>query len=491
MSKNRSQKLEVQVDTQNLNIPLAPIPNATPVVSTAISKSGAWVTDRAWICGLAGALTVVLCAWWYNVTGALDRGVFIFGYQLTDNRQDTLLFAIVMIASVMFLCEVLRMWHWEGDKFFSIDPDLKQKRYSHFLGNALIHYFLNLGLLAFVILFFHTAGEYGFSNQSPYYQPWFRFLDLAWTAYLWAGFPYVVLTRALKHSPDSDRRDMSVLPGKVLGWAASHLLRAPSLRPAFDDYDKKAARALLVKMFFGPLMTVFFCDQFPHLASNVGYVFNWIPQAIASNSYTHNQFNNDFFNLSIALIFSIDVALAWVGYVTSSRWVDNQTASAEPTMLGWMVCIICYPPFQMFLGLYYASPGEREVLQFENQWLITLFTAMMVMSYIVYMMATLWFGVRFSNLTNRGIIRKGPFAIIRHPAYASKNFSWWIVMFPAVIWNATHTGLEIALLQTVGLVLMTWVYYMRAMTEERHLSLDPVYRDYCKQVRYRFIPGVI
>ena len=226
---------------------------------------------------------------------------------------------------------------------------------------------------------------------------------------------------------------------------------------------------------------------------NGGYVLGWVQQAIATNSYTHHQFNNDFFNLSIALIFSVDVALAWVGYVTSSRWVDNQTASAEPTMLGWMVCVICYPPFQMFLGLYYSAPGEREVLQFQSQWLITFFTSLMVLSYIVYMSATLWFGVRFSNLTNRGIIRKGPFAIIRHPAYASKNFSWWIVMFPAIVYNAFNTvnGLQIAALQTVGLVLMTYVYYMRALTEERHLSADPAYLEYCKQVRYRFIPGVI
>ncbi|HEX5056165.1 MAG TPA: hypothetical protein VFX02_06670 [Gammaproteobacteria bacterium] len=503
MSKNRTQKLEVQLDSSSLNLPLAPISNASPVISTAASKSGAWITDYAWISGLAGAITVLLCAWWFNETQMLEKGLFIFGYQLTGERRDTLLAALCIIAGVMLLCEFLRLWLWEGKDFFRLDPDLAQKRYSHFLGNALINYFLNLGLLYFVILFFHSAGEYGYISNNSYYQPWFRFLEMAWYIYgpgllsdgqglgLFLGVPYVILTRALKYDPDADRRDMSILPAKVLGWAASQLLSVKSLRPTFGDYDKKAARALLVKVFFGPLMTVFFCDQFPHLVSNVGYVFGWVGEALANGSYTHNQFNNDFFNISIALIFSIDVGLAWCGYVTSSRWVGNQTASAEPTMLGWIVCVICYPPFQMFLGLYYAAPGEREVLQFENQWLITLFTAMMVTSYIVYMSATLWFGARFSNLTNRGIIRKGPFAIVRHPAYASKNFSWWIVMFPAIVWNATHTGLEVALMQTMGLVLMTWMYYMRAMTEERHLSLDPAYLDYCKQVRYRFIPGVI
>jgi protein-S-isoprenylcysteine O-methyltransferase Ste14 len=258
-----------------------------------------------------------------------------------------------------------------------------------------------------------------------------------------------------------------------------------------DEADRKVARALLVKLFFTPLMTVFFIDQFPHLVNNIGYVLTGIPEAIANGVYSLSTFNNDYFNIAIALIFSIDVALAWCGYMVASRWVDNQTTSAEPTMLGWVVTLICYPPFQMVLGLYYAAPNERDFMFFSNQGLVTVFTTMMLLSYFVYMAATLWFGVRFSNLTNRGIIRKGPFAIIRHPAYASKNFAWWCVMFPTVVYNATYTGMHVAGLQIVGLILMTWVYYMRAITEERHLSADPAYREYCKQVKYRFIPGVI
>jgi protein-S-isoprenylcysteine O-methyltransferase Ste14 len=493
MSKNRTQKLEVQVDNNNpLNIPLAPIHKAVPVASTAVSESGRWITDYAWVCGAAGALALVFCAWIYSVTGALDRGLFLFGRQVTDNRLDTLLAALFIITAVMLLVELIRLWMWEGRRFFQLDPDLKRGRYLHFLGNALINYFLNLGLLGLVVLFFYTAGEYGFRAGNAYYQPWFRFLQIAWNAYLWFGIPYVILTRAVKHSPDADRRDLTNLLSKILGWTASRVLQAPSLRPEFGDADRKAVRALLVKIFFTPLMTVFFCDQFPHLVQNMHYMANGLQSAIATSSYTHHQFNSDFFNISIALIFSIDVGLAWCGYVVSSRWVDNQTTSAEPSMLGWVVCLLCYPPFQFILGLYYASPGERDVLQFEHQWPVTIFTAMMLMSYMVYMMATLWFGVRFSNLTNRGIIRKGPFAIIRHPAYASKNFSWWIVMFPAIVYNAFKLGnWEVAILQCIGLVLMTYVYYLRALTEERHLSADPAYLEYCKQVRYRFIPGVI
>ena len=248
-------------------------------------------------------------------------------------------------------------------------------------------------------------------------------------------------------------------------------------------------RALLVKLFFAPLMTVFFSDQFAHLVHNVGYLSNRMFGEVGN--YSHALFNSDLFNISISLIFSIDTTLAWCGYVVSSRWVDNQTTSAEPTMLGWIVCIVCYPPFQRFLGLYYSPPGEHAILDLPNPSLVTLFTVMMLLSYLVYVSATMFFGVRFSNVTNRGIIRKGPYAIVRHPAYAGKNFAWWCVMFPAILYNATHTGLSVALLQVLGLLLMTWIYYWRAITEERHLSLDPAYQDYCNQVKYRFIPGVL
>lgn len=464
----------------------------TPVDSTKVVDENTWITDRAWLCGAAGALAVVLCAVWYKSTNALGEGLHIAGYQVTSDRTDTLLAALILCAGIMVLVELARLWLWERKKFLSVHPCLRNGRPIQFLGESVLHFGLNLGLLALVIFFFHTAGEYGYVRDNAYYQPWFRFLELIWVGYLWGGLPYVLVTRGLKYSPDADQRDLVKPWLSAILWVLSNVFKTGKKHSGFDEYDKKALRALLVKMFFAPLMTVFFVDQFPHLVSNVGYVFTGVPDLILNDNYMHSRFNKDFFNISVALIFSIDVALAWCGYIVSSRWVDNQTTSAEPTMLGWVVCIVCYPPFQMFLGLYYGAPGEREILGFSNQWIVTVFSVMMVLSYIIYMLGTLWFGVRFSNLTNRGIIRKGPYAFVRHPAYASKNFAWWCIMFPVILYNASFSGgLKVAILQTLGLLLMTWVYYLRAITEERHLSVDPAYVEYCGRVKYRFIPGVI
>ncbi len=466
---------------------------SAPVVTAGADTAAgeAWVTDRAWICGLVGALSVVACAVWFNATQALQKGVSVLGLRLSDEPLQTLLSALLLVAASMLAAELIRLYLRNPREFIVVHPSLKSGGYFRFVGEALANYLAYLFLFWLVVTFFHWAGEYGYQRNAPYYRPWFNFLDMAFEAYLWAGLPYVCITRALKHDPAADRQEPPILVIRLIELAGGWFSRKKNLPSAFEERHKKAARALLVKLFFTPLMTVFFVDQFPHLVNNVDYVLNTIPRLISEQRYTHQQFNQDFFNISISLIFSIDIALAWCGYVTSSRWVDNQTQSADPSLLGWVVCLCCYPPFQMFMGLYFSAPGEREVLRFGNQWLVTAFTGMMLMSYLVYMAATMWFGVRFSNLTHRGIIRTGPYAIVRHPAYAAKNFAWWCVMFPAVLYNIAYTGIHIAITQILGLLLMTWFYYLRAVTEERHLRADHRYDSYCRQVRYRFIPGLI
>ncbi len=461
---------------------------ATP--AQAFAPRGSWITDNAWISGVMGALTVILLAAWYNLASVLDKGLVIAGWQITNQRVDSLLAALCIITFVMVLTEFIRLYLREGRAFIQKAPELQQGGFGALFTQALSCYLLNLLLIAAIRLFYHSAGEYGFKNAAPYYQPWFKLLDWVLIFYAWIGLPYAYLTRAYRHNAALDKKDLSTLTGRVLSHLVSYVPGLKHLRPAFDENDKKAALGLVVKMFFAPLMTVFFFDQFPFLVSNIGYVFHHLPTTIAQGYYTHAKFNSDLLNISKTLIFSIDVALAWCGYMVSSRWVDNQTASAEPTVLGWIVCLACYPPFQMLLGFYFSAPGDSEGLRFSNQTLVTLFTVMTVASFFFYMLVTLWFGVRFSNLTNRGIIRTGPFALVRHPAYASKNFAWWCVTFPAVIYNAQHSGAALAAAQITGLVLMTYTYYLRAITEERHLSADPAYVEYCKEVPYRFIPKV-
>ena len=106
--------------------------------------------------------------------------------------------------------------------------------------------------------------------------------------------------------------------------------------------------------------------------------------------------------------------------------------------------------------------------------LLTMVGAVLVALTAVYAWATVAFGIRFSNLTHRGILTHGPYSWSRHPAYLAKNLFWWVSTIPVL-----STGsLVDAVRATVILAAVSGVYYWRARTEERHLSTDPVYRDY-------------
>jgi protein-S-isoprenylcysteine O-methyltransferase Ste14 len=52
-------------------------------------------------------------------------------------------------------------------------------------------------------------------------------------------------------------------------------------------------------------------------------------------------------------------------------------------------------------------------------------------------------------------------------------------------------GLQDPVLQILGMLLMSFIHNWRAITEERHLSRDPEYRNYMQKVPYRFIPELL
>ena len=94
----------------------------------------------------------------------------------------------------------------------------------------------------------------------------------------------------------------------------------------------------------------------------------------------------------------------------------------------------------------------------------------------VYAWATTAFGIRFSNLTYRGVLTNGPYAFTRHPAYLSKNAFWWCASMPFVVTGGSAVD---AVRNTFFLGCVSAIYFWRARTEERHLlAEDPKYRAY-------------
>lgn len=185
------------------------------------------------------------------------------------------------------------------------------------------------------------------------------------------------------------------------------------------------------------------------------------------------------------LLFFVDCLWAFTGYAGESRWLDNKTKSVEPTGFGWMVALMCYPPFNDLSGTYFPL-GKSDVL-FSNPDTLLVFKALTLVAFTVYVWATLAFGPRFSNLTHRGIVQRGPYAFIRHPAYAAKNFAWWMEHLPYA--GSANGFLGVNWANLAWLACWNIIYALRAWTEERHLSRDPVYVEYKKKVRWAAIPG--
>ena len=92
----------------------------------------------------------------------------------------------------------------------------------------------------------------------------------------------------------------------------------------------------------------------------------------------------------------------------------------------------------------------------------------------IYTWATMSFGLRFSNLTHRGIITSGPYRFAKHPAYLCKNLSWWLISMPFMVGATWQDSLR----HCAMLLLANAVYWWRARTEEKHLLSDHNYQLY-------------
>ena len=100
---------------------------------------------------------------------------------------------------------------------------------------------------------------------------------------------------------------------------------------------------------------------------------------------------------------------------------------------------------------------------------------------VLTQVARIYMGRSFGILpANRGIVSKGPFRSVRHPIY----FGWLILSLGYAMSFASERNI---LLIAMTLPFMVW----RIGQEEVHLSADPEYLQYMKQVRYRLCPGLL
>ena len=239
---------------------------------------------------------------------------------------------------------------------------------------------------------------------------------------------------------------------------------------------KKHGRAWFIKAFFTAFMLSIIPGGFSYLVmADIG--------AVAGNPVALGE-------VLFAALFLVDVQIGTVGYLLTFRPLDSHIRSGNPLLAGWIAALICYPPLVWGImgGPGIFTNGEGGLLGYEvgtggwahwlggSELLLWVWMGWLVFLTAVYAWATFAFGIRFSNLTYRGVVTNGPYAFTRHPAYVSKNLFWWSSVLPFAVVNGSTTDM---VRNTVFLGVVSAIYYWRARTEEAHLlAEDPKYREY-------------
>lgn len=265
------------------------------------------------------------------------------------------------------------------------------------------------------------------------------------------SIPYVIwLDRYLKDPKDGAWHFGALLCGQA-GWD--------------KDAIANHARSWLVKGFFLAFMISIVPGGFGDIVRlNIADIIN-NPVLIAS--------------WLIVAMFVVDVQFATVGYLLTMKPLDAHIRTANPYLAGWMAALICYPPF-ILMGdgaplNYRVNTADWAYWFAGNTPLLIVWGAILVFLTAIYAWATVAFGLRFSNLTHRGILTHGPYSWTKHPAYLSKNLYWWLVYLPFLTTSGSYTDM---VRNTVLIAAVSGVYYWRAKTEEKHLMADPDYAEY-------------
>jgi protein-S-isoprenylcysteine O-methyltransferase Ste14 len=283
-------------------------------------------------------------------------------------------------------------------------------------------------------------------------------------------------------------RDPEVSKSLRFTRVAAAFVRSPlkRWRQGLTRGDRLAVLTTLLKSFFAPMMAMSLMVFCMHALEN--------GSAIVTNGDLFAGFGVLFdrhgYWFLLQLILFVDVLVFTAGYLVELPRLHNEIRSVDPTLVGWGAVLICYPPFNTLTGAILGSPVS-DFPKFDNPTVhISLNLALLALM-AVYASASVALGFKGSNLTHRGIVARGPYAVIRHPAYTCKNLAWWIGSIPLVstaFAQSTWSGVF-----AVGSV-AGWssIYILRALTEEDHLKgVDGEYASYAGRVRHRFIPGVI
>ncbi len=265
--------------------------------------------------------------------------------------------------------------------------------------------------------------------------------------------------------------------------------RAPMSLPLslrLSPATRQAGLALLLKFFFAPLMINWCLIHIANLSASLLQLFDGVENGLAGRAL----FDTSLFWAAFQLILFVDTLLFTLGYIIELPALGNRIRTVDPTFFGWFICLACYPPFNDFT-VRFLEWQSSDFPHFANDFVHVTINIVLLIALAIFSWASVALGFKASNLTNRGIVTHGPYAFVRHPAYAAKNLAWWLGALPTVgmmLAAGNWKGMAYSLLALFG---WTTIYALRAITEERHLLLsNNGYAQYVQKVRWRFVPRI-
>lgn len=303
------------------------------------------------------------------------------------------------------------------------------------------------------------------------------------------SFPYFVLVE--KFSKPVESGESSRPTDEILLLSQIIMPKFAGVSGETDEMKKEhmlnLLRGIIIKSYFIPFMTAS-CSTYwglwqmktLSLIQSLGSNLNGIPAGLLGR---------EIFMPLLEFTILVDITIAMLGYISSCRLLDTQFTSADPHPSGWIAALACYPPFNIIFEtmlLNHVCYEQLEITHYISHPLIlNIVSVICLVLMSIYSLATVMFGLRFSNLTNRGIITSGPYKIVRHPAYIAKNIFWWFAMMPWFVASGANCIGPVFIL-----IVLNAFYVWRSLTEEKHLMREEHYQEYCKKVKWRFIPGL-
>lgn len=353
--------------------------------------------------------------------------------------------------------------------------------------DILKHYFASVFLYGVIFMFYLFCPLY-YETVTSDLIDYSVVFGLLYVGYILIA-PIIFLTVRPKSILES--RNVKILGYFKRQFKISKTVQEHLQKLAPTECEKQALATLFVQAFFAIYTVNILCND--HLASFkynldfMGVMFNEASQYAANNGILLGivQFVNDTSDMMLKFTVGLTLIVYTISYLTDTVFLKNKIKSVDTTPLGMISCLICYYPI-FILTSRIITMNNSEMPMMQNAHLLAVLNIIIILANIGSLIAVLSLGTKAGNLTNRGIVTRFPYNIVRHPDYMMQII--FLIVSSIPIFFSKELSIFSIFLYLIGVITWLVIYYLRAVTEERHLLNDPEYQAYVEKVKYRFIP---